>query len=317
MLNALGSAAFAARLLILAFLACLFANPANADTLTGRQITGPIVPGAAMNFDDGTGRAVPVSAANPLPVTFPSPQGQSIQPVSQSGTWNLNNVSGVISLPTGASTLAAQNTGNASLATIATNTTGAATAAKQDTANGSLASIDSKLTSPITVQGSLISSSWALTQFFAGKCFSFAIPLTQVAVGNYLNVTLTNPAGSGETFIVLERRFSQTTANVLAYNYFVNPGAISGTVTTKSGSNQLTSSSNTSALSLNYAVSTTAMTGTAVGAMPIPPNGVENPPIALLRSISPGTSIGYQMGGTGGVLTAASQFTFTLEGCKQ
>ncbi len=50
----------------------------------------------------------------------------------QSGTWNITNISGTISLPTGASTLVAQNTGNASLS-----------------------SIDSKLTSPLTVTGPL------------------------------------------------------------------------------------------------------------------------------------------------------------------
>lgn len=40
----------------------------------------------------------------------------------QSGTWNITNISGTISLPTGASTSALQTTGNTSLATIATNT---------------------------------------------------------------------------------------------------------------------------------------------------------------------------------------------------
>jgi len=44
-------------------------------------------------------------------------------------------------LPSGASTLTAQNTGNTSLATIATNTTGAATAAAQATANTSLSTL--------------------------------------------------------------------------------------------------------------------------------------------------------------------------------
>lgn len=38
---------------------------------------------------------------------------------AQSGTWNINNVSGTISLPTGAATSALQTTGNTSLATIA------------------------------------------------------------------------------------------------------------------------------------------------------------------------------------------------------
>ena len=40
-------------------------------------------------------------------------------PVTQSGTWNVTNVSGTVSLPTGASTAALQTTGNTSLGTIA------------------------------------------------------------------------------------------------------------------------------------------------------------------------------------------------------
>lgn len=45
--------------------------------------------------------------------------------VTQSGTWNINNISGTISLPTGAATSALQTTGNTSLSTIATNQTNA------------------------------------------------------------------------------------------------------------------------------------------------------------------------------------------------
>lgn len=41
-----------------------------------------------------------------------------IQPVSQSGTWNLNNITGTINLPTGASTLAAQASISSTLSTI-------------------------------------------------------------------------------------------------------------------------------------------------------------------------------------------------------
>lgn len=49
----------------------------------------------------------------------------------QSGTWNVTNISGTVSLPTGAST-----------------------AANQTTANTSLASIDTKLTAPLTIKNS-------------------------------------------------------------------------------------------------------------------------------------------------------------------
>jgi hypothetical protein len=41
-----------------------------------------------------------------------------VHPVSQSGTWNINDVSGTVSLPTGASTSALQTTGNTSLSNI-------------------------------------------------------------------------------------------------------------------------------------------------------------------------------------------------------
>lgn len=51
-----------------------------------------------------------------VPVTIAS--DQSAVPASQSGTWNINNVSGTVSLPTGAATAANQATANASLSSI-------------------------------------------------------------------------------------------------------------------------------------------------------------------------------------------------------
>lgn len=52
-----------------------------------------------------------------LPVVIAS--DQSAVPASQSGTWNINNVSGTVSLPTGAATAARQDTGNNHLASLA------------------------------------------------------------------------------------------------------------------------------------------------------------------------------------------------------
>lgn len=54
--------------------------------------------------------------ATSLPVTLAS--DQSALSISQSGTWNINNLSGTVSLPTGASTSALQGTGNTSLSSI-------------------------------------------------------------------------------------------------------------------------------------------------------------------------------------------------------
>lgn len=63
---------------------------------------------------------------------------------------SLSNISGTISLPTGAATSANQVTENASLSSIDTKLTSQATAANQTTGNASLSSIDTKLSSQAT-----------------------------------------------------------------------------------------------------------------------------------------------------------------------
>lgn len=84
-----------------------------------------------------------VTSVNNFPATQPV---SGTVAATQSGTWNITNISGTVSLPTGASTSALQTTGNTSLATIATNTTGASTATLQTTGNTSLASILADMT---------------------------------------------------------------------------------------------------------------------------------------------------------------------------
>lgn len=64
--------------------------------------------------------------ANSAPVVLAS--DQTAIPASQSGTWNVTNVSGTVSLPTGASTLAEQQSQTTHLATIAGDTTAIQTA---------------------------------------------------------------------------------------------------------------------------------------------------------------------------------------------
>lgn len=133
---------------------------------------------------DGSGVTQPISAASlPLPTlaatsTKQSDGSQKSQIVdgsgnviastsnalntssAQSGTWNITNISGTVSLPTNASTSGKQDTGNTSLASIdgkitAVNTgavvvsssalpSGASTSSLQSTGNTSLASIDTK-----------------------------------------------------------------------------------------------------------------------------------------------------------------------------
>jgi hypothetical protein len=138
-----------------------FANyPAPSVSSGGNASVGPNgaaapIDSTEIGFIDGSGNLQGVSAANPLPVTIESEVGtlnvnvsqyggvattlgqkvsassapvviasdQSAIPASQSGTWNINNVSGTISLPTGASTSALQTTGNSTLSSILANQT--------------------------------------------------------------------------------------------------------------------------------------------------------------------------------------------------
>lgn len=93
---------------------------------------------AVVQLEDSSGNTITHgqnTMANSLPVVIAS--DQSAIPVSQSGTWNLTNISGTISLPTGAATSALQTTGNTSLASIVT----ALTLAQGSTTSGQTGSL--------------------------------------------------------------------------------------------------------------------------------------------------------------------------------
>lgn len=130
------------------------AVPASATMIggtDGTNLRAAHVSAAGLVSVDGSGVTQPVSAAAlPLPTgaateatlaaqsaKLPATLGQkamaasmavviasdqSAVPASQSGTWNITNVSGTVSLPTGAATGAKQDTGNTSVASIDTKT---------------------------------------------------------------------------------------------------------------------------------------------------------------------------------------------------
>jgi hypothetical protein len=88
-----------------------FLQFSSASTLTANQGTAnSLANGWPVEITDGTN--VLGTVAHPVNTNC-----------TQSGTWNINNVSGTVSLPTGCSTSALQTSGNSSLSTIATNTT--------------------------------------------------------------------------------------------------------------------------------------------------------------------------------------------------
>ena len=90
-------------------LAVVIANDQSPILVTG-PISGTV---AVSNLPSSLGQAV---SASSVAVTIAS--DQSAIPSSQSGTWNINNVSGSISLPTGAATSANQSTANTTLSNI-------------------------------------------------------------------------------------------------------------------------------------------------------------------------------------------------------
>lgn len=85
------------------------ALPAN-QSVNVSQVAGTTASTGSGTVDAGT-----------LRVTLPS-NGTGVIGAAQSGTWNITNISGTVSLPTGAATAANQATEISSLATIATNT---------------------------------------------------------------------------------------------------------------------------------------------------------------------------------------------------
>lgn len=114
----------------------LAVNIASDQTVPVSAAALPLPTGAATSALQTTGNASLSSIDGKLnslgqkastasvPVVIAS--DQSALPVSQSGTWNVTNISGTVSLPTGASTAANQATEISSLATLSTNLTGGA-----------------------------------------------------------------------------------------------------------------------------------------------------------------------------------------------
>lgn len=94
-------------------------------TVAVTQSTSPWVVSGTVTANIGTTAGLALdSSLSTINTTLGSPFqaggsiGNTTFASTQSGTWNINNISGTISLPTGASTSAKQDTGNTSLASI-------------------------------------------------------------------------------------------------------------------------------------------------------------------------------------------------------
>lgn len=157
---------------------------------------------------------------------------------TQSGTWNITNVSGTVSLPTGASTAANQSTGNTSLATIATNTTGLA---------GTVGTLGS--TAPTTAQlaagvgptgnargiatdtgGRLIPGQGVVASVRTTLTASTATALESAAVSGRVGVTVfTEATLTGNVYICATQT---TSCSATGYDFLIPNGAPAGTTYT-------------------------------------------------------------------------------------
>lgn len=106
---------------------------------------------------------------------------------TQSGTWNINNVSGTVSLPTGASTSALQTTGNSSLSSIDSKTPALGQAVMAASSPVVIASNQSAI--PVT-QGANPTGSYAEITNLTTSAQTFTVPAN--AVGFLLEASSAN-----------------------------------------------------------------------------------------------------------------------------
>lgn len=124
-----------------------------------------------------------VTMAGSSPVVIAS--DQSAIPASQSGTWNVNNISGTVSLPTGAATSALQTTGNTSLSNIN------AKIPTSLTVNDSRLLVDgSGVTQPISVASLPLPSGAATESTLSGMSAKLPATLGQKTSANSLSVVV-------------------------------------------------------------------------------------------------------------------------------
>jgi hypothetical protein len=265
--------------------------------------------------------------------------------VTQSGTWDVRNITGTVSLPTDAATSALQNTQEttlnaiqtalsglatstgqvtelSSLESLVTNTTGIATTANQAITNASLSSIDAKLTSPLAVSfsgGGLATSSQIATtnatlSAIATNTQGFAPATTMTgALGELIfgSVTTTAPTYTTAT----QNSLSLTTAGALRVDASATTQPISNasltTIATNSGT-QATAANQTSIIGAKTAGTAAASSMLGGGVyLTTPPTMTNNQQAALQMNVNGALKVDASAAGItiAGVATTANQAT--------
>jgi len=193
------------------------------------NLTTPVASGAVLATDDVAGVQYPrvkvsfgvdgsaadVSSSSRFPVDVGTSiavtqSGTWSMSAAQSGAWNITNITGTVSLPTGAATSALQTTGNTSLASILTALTGtlaisaaslplptgAATAANQATLNSTAAdAAPAASAGPVTPSDTTTLTAKAIWVGGAGNVVATIggtdVTFTSVAAGTLLPIKAT------------------------------------------------------------------------------------------------------------------------------
>jgi hypothetical protein len=181
---------------------------------SGGAVTQGSTPWLVASSDAGI---LPVTVENTVTVT-------GTVNAAQSGTWNVNNVSGTVSLPTGASTSALQTTGNTSLSNIDTKTP----ALGQTTMVGSTPVVIASNQTAVPVSGTVTAN--AGTGTFAVSAASLPLPTGAATAANQTTInTQTTKLNDGTDTALI------TGSGALVVDGSGSTQPVSGTVTANAG----------------------------------------------------------------------------------
>lgn len=224
--------------------------------------------------------------------------------VTQSGTWNINNISGTISLPTGASTSALQTTGNTSLSSIVTNTNNLSLAQASTTSGqvGNLILAAATTSAPTYSTG----NSYPLSLTTVGALRTDSSGTTQPVSG-----TVTANAGTGN-FTVVQATASNLNANITNISGTISLPTGAATSANQTNGSQKTQLATPTALTVTQAaisVGTSAVRLTVSGSAPASTRVVlvANMDSAVTAKFYIGSSSVTNSGSTRGVELVAGQ----------
>src|SRR5579884_2249669 len=235
----------------------------------------------AVKLTDGTitGTFGQQTMANSFPVVLAS--NQSALPASQSGTWNLNNISGTISLPTGASTDATVAKLNiAQGATLGSNTgpmvQGLVTASAPSYTTGQISPLS------LTAAGALRVDASATTQPVSGTFWQATQPISAASLplptgaATAAKQPALGTAGAASSDVLTVQGIASMTALKVDGSGVTQP--ISGTITANAGTGTFTvgqaTGSNLHTVVDSGAITATTNADTTIGGTTAPSKGL-------------------------------------------